>query len=238
MHINARFGGIVHLDKLVIFGTGDVARVVFDCIKNDKDSLMEVECFCVDREYYKEDTLFGIPVIPFDNIEERYPPEKYKMFIAMGFSNMNRDRMRKCVEAREKGYKLASYVHPCADVASSAKIGENCLVLNNVSVESFSEVGNNTFVFCGSIISHHSKVDENCWIASGSVIGGKSIVGKDCFLGITSIVGHSTIIGNHCFIGAGAKVTRNADDDSVYVIQDTPKYRLNTDTFMRFTNFS
>lgn len=225
-------------EKIIIFGIKTVAQIVLNAIRDDGHSEIEVCGFCVDRTYYNDKALCGLPVVPFEEVEIYFPPQEYKMLVAIGFHKLNTVRAQKCAEAKAKGYKLASFVHSQADISSSATIGENCIVLNNVSVEPFASVGNNVCLYCNTTISHHSTIGDNCWIASGSVVGGESSVGHNCFLGICSIVGHSIIIGSNNFIGAGAKVTRNTEDESVFVVQDTPKYRLNTKQFMRFSHFA
>ena len=39
------------------------------------------------------------------------------------------------------------------------------------------------------------------------------------------------------FIGTNAVLTKNTKEDAVYIVADTPKYRFNTDQFMKFIKF-
>lgn len=227
--------GITH--KCIIFGDKNVAKVIFESIRDDKDTLLDVKGFCVDPEYLKEDSLYNLPIVSFDEVSERFPPVEYSVLVAMGYLDMNKKRELKCRQFESKGYKLVSFIHSKANVASSAVIGDNCVVLDNVNIGPFTEVGNNTFIYNGVTLSHHDKVGNNCWIASGTVIGGESVVGDCCFIGISAIIGDNTAIGNENFIGAGAKITHNTDDGSVYVISDTQKNRLNTSQFIRLSKF-
>lgn len=220
---------------IIIFGISKVAEVVYTYIKDDKN--LNVACFCVDKEYLQETEKFGLPVADFENIENKFPPDKFKMLVAIGYHDMNKIREQKCKQAKEKGYELISYINKNADIASNVEIGENCIVLDNVSVEPFVKLGNNVCLYCNSTIAHHSEIQDNVWVTSGTVVGGNSIVGKNSFLGINSTIGHNIKIGEENFIGAGAIVTKNTDDKSVFVIPDTPKYRLNTDQFMKLCKF-
>ncbi len=220
---------------IVIFGISKVAEIVHTYITHDES--FKVAGFCVDRQYLAEETKFGLPVIAFEDIEKDFPPDKYKMLVAIGYHDMNKTREQKCKEAKDKGYELVSYVNKDADVAPNAKIGKNCIILNNVSVEPFVEIGNNVCLYCNATVAHHSKIDDNVWITSGTVVGGNSTVGKNCFLGINSTIGHNINIGAENFIGAGAVITKNTEDKSVYVNPDTPKYRLNVDQFMKLFKF-
>ena len=107
-----------------------------------------------------------------------------------------------------------------------------------MSVEPFVTIGDHVCLYCNSTVAHHSTVKDNVWVTSGTVIGGNTTIGENCFLGINSTIGHNITIGNYNFIGAGTIVTKSTEDDSVYIIQDTPKYRLKTKQFMRLFNFT
>jgi serine acetyltransferase len=48
-------------------------------------------------------------------------------------------------------------------------------------------------------------------------------------------IGHGIKIGRESIIGAGSIITKNVEPKSVYIVQDTPKYRLDSQTFSRFT---
>ena len=65
---------------VVIFGTGDFARVA--SVYLAKDSPHEVAAFTVHRQYLTEPTLLGKPVVPFEELLDRYPPDRYAMLVA------------------------------------------------------------------------------------------------------------------------------------------------------------
>lgn len=225
------------MDKVIIFGTSKISQVMYTSIKDDEKTNLEVCGFCVDEQYYSEKELFGLPVVKFEEVEKHFSTNEYKMLVAIGYHKMNKVREEKCKIAKQKGYKLATYISSNADVASSATIGENCMILAHSDVESNVKIGNNVCVWHNSVVAHDSIVEDNCWITSGTVIGGNSTIGKNCFFGINSTIGHNLKMGNNNFIGAGAIVTKSTDDNSVFVLPDTPKYRLNTDQFMRLFKF-
>ena len=224
-------------EKIIIFGTSKVAEIIYRCILDDTNSRWDPVVFTVDNNYRTESEKFGLPVVDFENIEKEYDTEKYKMIVGIGYHKMNRIREQKCAEAEKKGYQLVSFVHSGADISSNVEIGKNTVVLNNVSIGPFSKIGNNAFIYNGATISHHVTVEDNIWITSGTVIGGNSSVGSNCFLGINSTIAHNICIGSNNFIGANTVITKNTDKDSVYIVPDTPKYRLTTEQFMRMFQF-
>lgn len=221
--------------KIIIFGIGATADIVYDGIKSDVNSEMDVVAFCVDAEYYCETEKYGLPVVKFEDVEQKYDPKEYGMIIAIGYQKMNTVRIERCKQAEEKGYVLASFVHSQADVSVSVKgkIGQNVIIVKNVSIGSDVIIGHNVCIFSGAVISHHTVVEDNVWITPGTVICGRAVIGENTFLGANSVIGNDVTIGKNNFIGAGAVVTKDTEEDSVYILPDTPKYILKSSQFVR-----
>jgi sugar O-acyltransferase (sialic acid O-acetyltransferase NeuD family) len=222
--------------EVVIFGVGKIAQVIY-AYSQDRDTNFQVAGFCVDADYKKVDEMFGLPVVRWDDVTLRFPPKRYKMLVAIGYHQMNRVRAEKCSQALAAGYKLTNFVHSKAYVSSMAVIGDNCIVLDNVSVEPFVEIGDNVCLYSNATVAHHAKIGKNCWVASGTVIGGNSTVSRNCFLGINSTIGHNMTIGEENFIGAGTVVTKCTGAKEVHIQPDTPNYRLNVDLFLKLFKF-
>lgn len=228
----------MHMKKdIVIFGTSKIAEVVFDSLQNDKAAVLNPVAFCIDAEYYQEKEKLGLPVVKFEEVEKYYSPRDYDLLVAIGYHDMNGIRAQKCEEAVRKGYQLATYVHSNVVMPSTAVIGANTIILSDVSIGSFTRIGDNVFIFPNAVVAHHVTVKDHVWITSGTVIGGNATIGERCFLGINSTIAHNTEVGRHNFIGANAVVTKNTKEDSVYIVPDTPKYRLDTTRFIKMFQF-
>ena len=79
------------MSKVIIFGIQDFASLAHFYLKHDSDH--EVVAFSVSEMYMPEEKEFeGVPIAPFENIEEEYLPEDYKFFSPMSPSKMNRLR--------------------------------------------------------------------------------------------------------------------------------------------------
>lgn len=221
----------------IIFGISKISDILYSSISNDTTSDLNIVAFTVDKKYRNCDTKFGLPVIDFEIIETVFPPTENDMIIAIGYHKLNSVRSDKCEAATRKGYSLPGYVSCKADVASNAKIGKNTLIFSNVSIGSFAEIGDNTAIYSGAVVAHHTIVGNNVWITSGTVIGGNSSIGNNSFLGINSSIGHNIRIGNRNFIGQNASITKSTDEDAVYIVPDTPKYRLTSEQFMSMFKF-
>ena len=90
--------------KVVIFGATEAAVLMHFYLTHD--SPHEVVAFTVDRDFIKEETLCGLPVVPFEDIESTYPSSDYKMFVAMFYGRVNRTRAEKYAAGKGKGISV------------------------------------------------------------------------------------------------------------------------------------
>src|SRR4051794_27792674 len=96
------------MSKLIIFGAGDIARLAHFYFTHD--TAHEVCAFTVDEPYRKSDTLFDLPLVPFEDVAGTYPPSDYQMFVGLSYARMNTLRAVKYDQAKSAGYQLVSYV--------------------------------------------------------------------------------------------------------------------------------
>ncbi len=220
------------MSDVIIFGAGVVAEVVFDCL--GRDGAHRVVAFTVDREFMTETEKFDLPVVPFDEVAERFPCDRHAAMVAIGYRDLNTLRALRCADIKEKGYRLVNHCGGCNGRAP-VPLGENTFVMDYRSLQPGVSIGDNTFVWGGATIGHHSTIGSHCWITSGSVVGGGARVGDRCFIGLGAIIGHETTLGDDCFMGAGTQITKDAADGAVFVVPDTDIHRLTSAQFMRIT---
>lgn len=221
------------MSKLVVFGEGKIADQAYFYLTND--SPYEIEAFTVDGAFLTKEEMFGLPVVPFEDVQNRYPPGDFKMFIAVGYQNLNKFRAQKYSESKAKGYKLVSYISSLASNFGQVKVGDNCFILEYVVIQPCSKVGSNVFIWSGNHIGHHASVGDHCYISGQVVISGNTTIEPYCFIGVNATIGHEITIGRESIIGAGCVITKTAVPQSVYVVQDTPKYRLDSTRFLELT---
>jgi sugar O-acyltransferase (sialic acid O-acetyltransferase NeuD family) len=180
------------------------------------DSPYEVVAFTVDREYVKEETLCRLPVVPFEEVASLYPPDEYKMLVAILFGRVNKTRADKYSQAKAKGYELISYVSSKAITWPGLVMGDNCIILEHSAVGPFVEIGNDVII-SGSSVGHHSVIKDHCFLASNAVVLGCVTIEPYCFLGANSTVRDSIVIARECIIGPGVSITKNPPERSVYI---------------------
>lgn len=221
------------MSKVVIFGAGKIADEAYFYLTND--SPHEVVAFTVDHKHLEVSEKLGLPVVAFEEVVRDFPPADFKMFVAVGYQDLNKFRARKYEEAKAKGYELISYVSSRASNVGNVEIGDNCFVLEFVTIQPCSKVGNNVFLWSGNHVGHHASVGDHCYIAGQVVISGNTHVEPYCFVGVGAMLGHEITIGRESFIGAGSLITKNVEPQSVYITPDTQKFRLDSASFLRLT---
>ena len=201
------------MEKVIIFGTGELAQRVFFYLKDSDD---EVVAFCANKSKIDKNELLGLPVIAFEHIEETFPPSEFSMFIALAYSEMNKKRTKFFDEAKNKGYELYSFIHPSTKVWNEFEIGENCFILANNVIQPFVKIGNNVLIGSNNLISHNTTIGDNCFITSNVTMGGHVVMGKNCFVGLSATINQRIKIGNECVVGAGTIISKDINDKEVY----------------------
>ena len=201
--------------KLVIFGTGDAARVAHYFFT--RDSQHEVVAFTVDSEYLAGKSFFDLPLVDFGEVVERYPPQDHKMFIALGYSKMNKTRAEKYHQAKSKGYELVSYVSSRCSFLTEHPVGDNCFILEDNTIQPFVRIGNNITLWSGNHIGHDSIIEDHCFLASHIVVSGHVHIHPYCFIGVNATLRNSITIAPETLIGAGAIIMKDTVEQGVYL---------------------
>lgn len=201
--------------KLIIFGTGDIgqlAKYYFEI-----DSKYEVVGFTVDKDYCLTPTFENLPLVPFEDINNHFSSNEFEMFIALSYAQMNKLREIKYLKAKEMNYTIASYVSSRCSYLSQFSPGENAFILEDNTIQPYVKIGDNVTLWSGNHIGHHSIIGNHNFISSHVVISGHCVVESNCFIGVNATVGHKVTIAKETLIGAGAIITKNTDEASIYV---------------------
>jgi len=224
------------MKPLILFGSGKIAEVLLYFFRNHSER--KVVACTVDRDYLPGAEWLGLPTVAFDEVAQKYPPEDYDMFVALGYQEMNALRADACARARQAGYALVSYVHPDSGLPADCLHGDNCFIMNQVHIHPRVRLGNNVFVWSGAMVGHHSSIGDNCWLTSCANISGVVTVGCNCFLAVNATIAHGISVADNCFIGANTLITKATKPGEAYLVESTKPFRLSSSQFMRMSNFS
>jgi len=203
------------IGKLIVFGTGDIAQIA--AYYFESDGLADVVAFTVDDAYRTADEYEGRPLVSFENVAQRFPPDEHRMFIALSYAQMNRLRARKFDEAKRAGYELASYISPDCTYRSQFPPGENAFIFEDNTVQPFVRIGANVTLWSGNHIGHHSTIADHNFVSSHVVISGHCTIESYSFLGVNATIAHGVTIAEGTLLGAGVVMAKDSQPNGVYV---------------------
>ncbi len=219
--------------KTVIYGNGAIAKLLFSYARHS----MNVAGFTVDDACIADnaDSYLGLPLVPFSRVEKQFDTVSHNMIMAMGFIEMNELRASKYVEAKQKGYDFASFVHASVITHDDVVVEENCVILDHVSIHPGCRIGRGTFISSNVNIGHDCILGKNNWINSGVAIAGGCDIGESCFFGVNSSAGHGLHIGARNFIAANTLINKHTKDDQVYLSEPGQLFKLKSKSFLKFS---
>ncbi|HIK79326.1 MAG TPA: acetyltransferase [Porticoccaceae bacterium] len=213
------------MKELVIFGVGDASELANYYFNNDSD--YKVVAFTVDEAYMPDSGDFcGLPVVPYEELLASHPPALFEIFVALGYSNVNENRRQLFQSAKDKGYRLASYLSSHATILNDNAIGENCFILEDNTIQPFVTIGDNVTLWSGNHIGHHTTIANHCFLASHIVVSGRVTIKEGCFVGVNATFRDHITIGEKCVIGAGALLLGDVEAEGVYVGAKTERARI------------
>ncbi len=211
-------------NKIIVVGLGETAELAYEYFTKDSDK--DVVAFAVDDEYISTNTLYGLPVVGLSQIQSRYPVDEYEAFVAVSSTNLNRIRMALYNRIKDMGYTMCSYVSSKAFVWTNVKIGENCFILEDNTLQPFTEVGNDVVMWSGNHLGHRSIIKDHCFVSSHCVISGYCVIGASSFLGVNCTIENNVALGQDSFVGAGALIRKNIEDNGFYQEGATERSKL------------
>jgi len=205
-------GGV---EDLLIFGTGNNAECAYYYLTHDvayKDKYVikgfitedsDVTAFC-ER-----------PVYQLGDLGKHFKAGSVKVIAPSSGRNLNKYRERIFNTLLERGYEFISYISSKANVFTE-KIGRNCFILEDNTIQPFVEIGDNCVIWSGNHIGHHSKLGSHIFMTSHIVISGLCQIGNYCYIGVNVSIRDSCILAPNTVIGMHSGVTKNTESYKIY----------------------
>lgn len=192
--------------KLVIWGASGHALVVADAVRASDD--YEIAGFIDDVHPERSGEEFCGAAILGGREQLDVLPAQGVSKLVFGFGDC-RARLKLSQFAREKGFQLATVIHPKAFVATSASLGGGTVILAGVIVTAATRIGENVIVNTSASVDHECLIEDGVHIGPGAHLGGRVFVGRAAWVGIGATVIDRASIGAEAVIGAGAVVVSN-----------------------------
>lgn len=196
--------------RLVLFGDSAFAEIAYEYFTYDSE--YEVVAFTVSKEYLIKESLFGLPIVAFEEVEILYPPTQYDMHIALVYNSLNRVRRQFYLDAKVKGYRLANYVSSKSFVWRNVELGDNVFIFEDNTIQPFVKIGSNNVFWSGNHIGHHSIIGSHNFISSHVVVSGFCNIGDNNFFGVNSTMGNNLNVGSDCLIGSFVHIVKHVSD--------------------------
>jgi len=127
-----------------------------------------------------------------------------------------------------EGTKIWHFSH----IMANAKIGNNCVIGQNVNIASDVVIGNNVkiqnnvSVYTGTIIEDNVFLGPSCVLTNVTnprseinrhSLYEKTVIRRGATIGANATIVCGVTIGRYAFVGAGAVITKNIPDYSLYI---------------------
>ena len=201
--------------KLIIIGNTSNARLAKYFFETDSE--YSVKAFSVNKEYITEPEFVELPVTPFEEIKKNYPPEEFELFVAVGYTDMNKIREKLYNECKAMGYKMANYISSHCTFLTQFPTGDNCFILEDNTIQPYVKIGNNVVLWSGNHIGHDVTIEDHNFITSHVVVSGFVTIKRNCFIGVNATLRDGITIAPETLIAAGAIIMKDTEENGVYL---------------------
>ena len=218
------FDAYAHQDTqtpVVVFGAERLSELAAYVLTHD--SPFRVVGHTVDAAYVEaarqKTSLGGLPVFPFETLEDHLGPNECQLLIALGYRDINGLRKARFDMAKAKGYALITYLSSNATTWPDLMLGENVMVYENSVIQPFTQIGDNCVIRSSVHLSHHSVVEDHVFVAAGVITGGGVTIGARSSIGLGSILRDGIRLAEQTFVGAGSLVLGDTEFNGLYLGQ-------------------
>jgi sugar O-acyltransferase (sialic acid O-acetyltransferase NeuD family) len=187
--------------QLIVVGAGGLGREVFQYARDvfGKDTETEVLGFLDDNPA----ALAGKPLegkILGNTADFRIEPQ-HRFVIGVGDPAL---RQALAQQLAARGALFTRVIHPLGYVASTARIGDGCVLAPYAFVGAGAQVGAHVVLNVRVSVGHDAVLADHCVLSPHCVLGGATQLGRAVFIGSSATVVPQRSIGAGSKIAAGA----------------------------------
>ena len=199
---------------VVIHGTGKLGQMVYHLLAAADEH--RVVGFTADPLYCTSPELLGLPLVPFPDVTDRFPPAAHAMLTTLGGLGGSRARRVIFERARDRGYRHLNYVHPSAVVQGEITWGENNIVFPFCTIGFDGVMGDNTVIREKVYLGHDFVLGDHVFIGVGATIGGSARIGSGSYIAMGATLTNDLTLGEDTFVGIGSLLLRYTEPGSKY----------------------
>lgn len=195
------------MTDILIFGAGGLGRLVHDIVVQRGG--LRVVAFLDTDVAKRGQRIDGVTVL--GGLEMARPLRAKRVERAIVAIGEGRTRVGLAQQLQERGFALASAIHPGASIAASAEIGEHVILGARALICVHARIGAHTVVSASAIVEHDNRLGQGVFLQPAVRLAGGVTVEDFATLQIGACV----IPGRR--VGVGARVEAGA-----VVIHDVP----------------
>jgi sugar O-acyltransferase (sialic acid O-acetyltransferase NeuD family) len=200
-------------EKIILVGGGGHCRSVIDVIETEnRYEIIGI----LDRVELVGQKVLSYPIIASDNDIETVLKNCQNFFITVGHIKTAAVREKLFNSIKEKGGHFPIIISPKAHVSKHACLSEGTVVMHHAVVNTLAVTGKNCIINTGAVLEHDVQVGDHCHISTGAYINGECKIGSGSFVGSNATTVQTIHIGDRNVIAAGAVLTKNTEDFSLY----------------------
>ena len=204
------------MSKIVIFGSGGHARVVFS-------EIMKLKKFkflgFVDDFKKKGELIITLNKKNYYNLgsinEVINKKNQFKGIIGVGL-NFVRAKIVKDIKKINNNFKFQQIISKDAIVNSNVIIEDGTFVVSGATINTGTKIGKHCIVNTSCSIDHDNKFSDFSSAGPGVITGSNVEVGHQSYLGLGSLVSHNIKISDNTIIGFGSLVNKDCKKNSIY----------------------
>ncbi len=198
--------------KCIIIGAGGHGRIILEILRlND----IEVAGFIDDSKELYDTAIDGVKVLGnFEKVDGLIKKGVEKGIVAVADGRVRRMLVER---SAEKGLTLIGAKHPQCYVSDNARISETAQLCVNCVVNPHAVIGDYTIINSNAVVEHNSNIGKYCHISPSATVLGFATVGDFSQVGAGATVLENRIVGENVFVGAGAVITKDTENNKVYV---------------------
>jgi sugar O-acyltransferase (sialic acid O-acetyltransferase NeuD family) len=185
--------------QVLVYGAGGHGKVVADVGRSTGANVLG---FIDDDTLRQSLTVVGMRVIPWQKVLSDGSFRGAGIALGIG-DNAARQSCRDRVV--DKGFQIATLIHPRAVVASPARVGVGTVVVALAVVNPDATVGEGSIL---KFVEHDCVLGQFVHMSPNSALGGGVTVGDRTHVGLGAMVLPNLAIGTDVRVGAGAVVIR------------------------------
>jgi len=197
------------MGKIFIFGAGLVVKdicLIIDKINNIKPT-WTILGFVDNDPNLSGKKLLGLPIVKFSELTD-----SKELYGICGIMNPKLKEKIVNDEILNKGYKLATIIHPDIDCPEDTKIGHGAIIFSGVKISCSVEIGSCVWLDKNVLLGHSTEIGDYSSIMPSAVISGMCKLGSGCTVGSGAILHQNINIGDDSLIGLGTTVIKNVPE--------------------------